>query len=40
MVVGALAYRIRVEEQALLNDLGERYRSYAATHWRLIPVIW
>jgi protein-S-isoprenylcysteine O-methyltransferase Ste14 len=33
-------YRIFVEEKALIEELGERYRSYAATHKRLIPFVW
>jgi protein-S-isoprenylcysteine O-methyltransferase Ste14 len=37
---GGVLYRIRIEEQALLTDLGERYREYAATHKRLIPLVW
>lgn len=36
----AIVYRIHVEERALLHDIGEAYRSYAATHKRLIPFIW
>jgi protein-S-isoprenylcysteine O-methyltransferase Ste14 len=39
MAVG-LGYRISVEERALLRDLGEDYRRYAATHKRLIPFVW
>jgi protein-S-isoprenylcysteine O-methyltransferase Ste14 len=35
-----LVYRIRVEERALLKDLGDRYREYAATRKRLIPFVW
>jgi protein-S-isoprenylcysteine O-methyltransferase Ste14 len=35
-----LVYRIRVEERALLLDLGDRYREYAATRKRLIPFVW
>lgn len=38
-VVG-LVYRIRVEERALLRDLGEPYRQYAASHKRLAPFVW
>jgi hypothetical protein len=38
-VVCGLAYRIRVDERALLQDLGEDYRNYAATHKRLVPFI-
>jgi protein-S-isoprenylcysteine O-methyltransferase Ste14 len=36
----ALAYRIHVEEIALLEDLGDRYRTYAEHHKRLIPFVW
>ncbi len=35
-----LVYRIRVEERALLQTLGDRYRTYAAHRKRLIPLIW
>jgi protein-S-isoprenylcysteine O-methyltransferase Ste14 len=35
-----LVYRIRVEERALLADLGDSYRNYAATHKRLVPFVW
>jgi protein-S-isoprenylcysteine O-methyltransferase Ste14 len=35
-----LVFRIRVEERALLQNLGDDYRSYAATRKRLIPFIW
>jgi protein-S-isoprenylcysteine O-methyltransferase Ste14 len=38
--VGGLVFRIRVEERALMQDLGDRYRSYAATHKRLVPFVW
>jgi protein-S-isoprenylcysteine O-methyltransferase Ste14 len=43
LVVGVtvgLVYRIRIEEEALLRDLGDRYRDYAARHKRLVPLIW
>ncbi|MEA2682278.1 MAG: hypothetical protein QOK05_606 [Chloroflexota bacterium] len=43
MGVGALIgvlYRIRVEERELLLALGDPYRDYAATHKRLIPMVW
>ena len=39
-VAGAFVLRIRVEERALVHDLGDGYRSYAATHKRLVPFIW
>ena len=35
-----LVYRIYVEEKALLEELGDRYRSYAEHHKRLIPFVW
>ena len=35
-----LLFRIRVEERALLLQLGDRYDSYAADHKRLVPFIW
>ena len=38
--VGGLVFRIRVEERALLQSLGDGYRDYAATHKRLVPFIW
>jgi protein-S-isoprenylcysteine O-methyltransferase Ste14 len=37
---GGLVLRIRVEERALMQDLGANYRSYAATHKRLVPFVW
>jgi protein-S-isoprenylcysteine O-methyltransferase Ste14 len=39
-VAGALVFRIRVEEHALMENLGDEYRGYAATHKRLVPFIW
>jgi protein-S-isoprenylcysteine O-methyltransferase Ste14 len=39
-VACALVLRIRVEERALLQSLGDSYRAYAATHKRLVPLIW
>jgi protein-S-isoprenylcysteine O-methyltransferase Ste14 len=35
-----LVFRIHVEERALLHNLGDDYRDYAATHKRLVPFIW
>jgi protein-S-isoprenylcysteine O-methyltransferase Ste14 len=40
LIVLPLLYRIHVEEAALFIALGERYRSYAAHHKRLVPLIW
>jgi protein-S-isoprenylcysteine O-methyltransferase Ste14 len=36
----AHAYRIRVEERALLDTLGEPYRAYRDRTWRLVPFVW
>jgi len=35
-----LGYRIRVEERALVVQLGDNYRRYAASRKRLVPFIW
>jgi protein-S-isoprenylcysteine O-methyltransferase Ste14 len=40
VVTRAFVYRIRVEERALMQNLGDGYRGYAATHKRLVPFIW
>jgi protein-S-isoprenylcysteine O-methyltransferase Ste14 len=39
-VAGGLVFRIRVEERALMQNLGAAYGSYAATHKRLVPFVW
>jgi protein-S-isoprenylcysteine O-methyltransferase Ste14 len=36
----AFAYRIRIEEQALLNGLGGPYQEYMRRTWRLIPFVY
>lgn len=33
----AFAYRIRIEERALLAHFGETYRAYQQSTWRLLP---
>ena len=33
------AYRVRVEERALMTTLGDAYREYAATTKRFIPLV-
>ena len=38
--LAVIVWRIRVEENALLATLGERYRCYASGHRRLVPLIW
>jgi protein-S-isoprenylcysteine O-methyltransferase Ste14 len=35
-----IVYRIRVEERALLDGIGEPYRRFAATRARLVPHLW
>jgi protein-S-isoprenylcysteine O-methyltransferase Ste14 len=35
-----LLLRIRIEEHALLETLGDGYRCYAAGHKRLVPLVW
>ena len=35
-----ILWRIHVEEIALLATLGDRYRSYALQHRRLVPLVW
>lgn len=35
----AYAYRIRVEEQALIQGLGTPYQEYVRRTWRLIPFV-
>jgi protein-S-isoprenylcysteine O-methyltransferase Ste14 len=40
LVALPLLYRIHVEQNALLTASGNAYRSYAAKHKRLIPLIW
>jgi protein-S-isoprenylcysteine O-methyltransferase Ste14 len=35
-----LIIRIRVEERALLNALGEPYREFSQSRARIIPKVW
>jgi protein-S-isoprenylcysteine O-methyltransferase Ste14 len=35
----AYAYRIRVEEDVLLQGLGSAYHAYMKRTWRLIPFV-
>jgi protein-S-isoprenylcysteine O-methyltransferase Ste14 len=39
-VLCGLLFRIRVEERALLLQLGDRYDTYATGHKRLVPFLW
>lgn len=39
-ILPGFAYRIVVEEKALLETLGEPYRAYRARTKRLIPFVW
>lgn len=38
--VAVIAWRIHIEETALLSALGDKYRSYASHRRRLIPLVW
>ena len=35
-----IIWRIRIEEAALLRTAGAAYRTYAAKHKRLLPLVW
>jgi protein-S-isoprenylcysteine O-methyltransferase len=37
---GLIIWRICIEEHALLTALDGRYRTYAAHHKRLVPLVW
>ncbi|TMB00823.1 MAG: isoprenylcysteine carboxylmethyltransferase family protein [Deltaproteobacteria bacterium] len=38
--MAAHAYRIQVEERALLATLGDPYARYRERTWRMVPLIW
>ena len=38
--LAAILWRIRAEEHALMASLGDPYRTYAAQHKRLAPLLW
>ncbi|MCL4530469.1 MAG: isoprenylcysteine carboxylmethyltransferase family protein [Chloroflexi bacterium] len=40
MLFPALAYRINIEEKLLTDEFGDRYRAYARSTKRLIPILW
>ena len=35
-----ILWRIRIEENALIDTLGDSYQTYAAEHKRLVPLVW
>src|SRR5581483_9608736 len=39
-MIAAYSYRIRAEEALLAQKIGEPYRAYQQTTWRLIPFIY
>jgi protein-S-isoprenylcysteine O-methyltransferase Ste14 len=39
-MLAGLGYRIRVEELALEDELGDRWRDYARGRSRLVPLVW
>jgi protein-S-isoprenylcysteine O-methyltransferase Ste14 len=40
VVLAALVHRIGIEERALTEALGERYRQFARSRARLVPFVW
>jgi protein-S-isoprenylcysteine O-methyltransferase Ste14 len=40
VVAAGMAYRISVEERALVATLGQPYEDYCSTRKRLIPFVW
>lgn len=36
----AFAYRMRMEERALADALGDDYRAYMGRTWRVVPWVW
>ena len=39
-MLSGLVYRIRVEERALEEELGDQWLAYASTRSRLVPFVW
>lgn len=37
--IAAYSYRVRIEERALVETLGEPYRAYMQTHKRFVPFV-
>ena len=40
LILAAVIYRIRIEERALLQALGDPYRRFATSRARLVPFVW
>jgi len=40
MGLPSLVYRIKIEEQALLEWFGNAYKQYSQETWRMIPYLW
>ena len=38
--VASLSYRIKIEESALINELGTKYEAYKTKTKKIIPFIW
>ena len=36
----AFGYRMRVEERALTEALGDDYQAYMGRTWRVVPWVW
>ncbi len=39
-ICAAFVYRIRIEEQVLLDNFGADYQSYCDSTWRLVPLLY
>jgi protein-S-isoprenylcysteine O-methyltransferase Ste14 len=40
MAFVGVGYRVHVEERALLEEMGDRYREFAASRKRVVPFVW
>jgi protein-S-isoprenylcysteine O-methyltransferase Ste14 len=40
VLLAAVVHRLRIEERALIADLGDTYRVFAKHRARLVPFLW
>ncbi len=40
MAFVGVGYRIHVEERALVEEMGDRYRDFAAARKHVVPFVW
>jgi protein-S-isoprenylcysteine O-methyltransferase Ste14 len=40
VAIGALVYKLRIEERWMLGRFGETYRAYQRASWALVPFIY